>query len=418
MAVLTASHPSLDVERVRADFPALAQSVNGHPLVYLDSAATAQRPRAVLDALTEFYARDNANVHRGLHELSRRATEWYEAARARVARFLGAADPAEVVFVRGATEAVNLVAWSWGAAELRDGDEIVLTVAEHHSNIVPWQMLAQRTGARLRYVDIDDAGRLRLDELDALLAGGRVKLVSLAHVSNVLGTIHPVAEVCERAHRAGARVFVDGAQGAAHLAVDVAALGCDFYAFSGHKLGGPMGIGALWARRELLEAMQPWQGGGEMIDEVLPERSTYAAVPHRFEAGTPNVAGAVGLAAALDYLESLGREARESHEELLVRYGLERLAAVPGLTLHGPREPEGRIAVFAFTLDGIHPHDIATILDAEGIAIRAGHHCAQLLARRLGVGSTARASCFVYTAPEELDRLVTGLETARTIFGG
>jgi len=418
MAVLTASRRSLDLERVRADFPALAQAVNGHPLVYLDSAATAQRPRAVLDALTEFYARDNANVHRGLHELSRRATERYEEARTRVARFLGAAEPAEIVFVRGTTEAVNLVAASWGAAELRAGDEIVLTVAEHHSNIVPWQMVAQRTGARLRYIDIDDEGRLRMDELDALLAGGRVKLVSLAHVSNVLGTIHPVAEICERARRAGARVFVDGAQGAAHLAVDVAALGCDFYAFSGHKLGGPMGIGALWARRELLEAMQPWQGGGEMIDDVLPERSTYAAVPHRFEAGTPNVAGAVGLGAALDYLESLGWEARESHEAMLVRYGLERLAAVRGLTLHGPREPDDRIAVFAFTLDGIHPHDIATILDAEGIAIRAGHHCAQLLVRRLGVGSTARASCFVYTAPEELDRLVDGLETARGIFAG
>lgn len=418
MAVLTASQRSLDLARVRADFPALAQAVNGHPLVYLDSAATAQRPQAVLDAVAEFYARDNANVHRGLHELSRRATERYEAARARVARFLGAADAAEVVFVRGTTEAVNLVAWSWGATELRAGDEIVLTVAEHHSNLVPWQLLAQRTGARLRYIDIDGAGRLRLDELDAALGEGRVKLVSLAHVSNVLGTIHPVAEVCERAHRAGARVFVDGAQGAAHLAVDVAALGCDFYAFSGHKLGGPMGIGALWARRELLEAMQPWQGGGEMIDEVLPERSTYAAVPHRFEAGTPNVAGAAGLAAALDYLDSLGREARDAHEGMLVRYGLERLAAVPGLALHGPPGPEDRIAVFAFTLDGVHPHDIATILDAEGIAIRAGHHCAQLLMRRLGVGSTARASCFVYTAPEELDRLVEGLESARSIFAG
>jgi len=416
MEMLTRTAAVLDLERVRADFPALAQEVNGRPLAYLDSAATAQRPRAVLDAVTQFSIQDNANVHRGLHELSRRATERYEAARARVARFLGAADPAEVVFVRGTTEAVNLVAWSWGGAALREGDEVVLTVAEHHSNIVPWQMLAQRTGVRLRYLDVDDEGRLRLDELDAALAGGRVKLVSLAHVSNVLGTIHPVREVCERAHRAGARVFVDGAQGAAHLSVDVSALGCDFYAFSGHKLGGPMGIGALWARRELLEAMPPWQGGGEMIDEVLPERSTYAAVPHRFEAGTPNVAGAVGLAAALDYLESLGRDMVEAHEAALVRHGLERLAAVPGLKLYGPPGPEGRIAVFTFTLDGIHPHDLATILDAEGIAIRAGHHCAQLLMRRLGVGSTARASCFVYTAPEELDRLVVGLETARRIF--
>src|SRR5690606_36095295 len=287
--------------------------------------------------------------------------------------------------------------------ELRAGDEIVLTVAEHHSNLVPWQLLAQRTGARLRYIDIDGAGRLRLGELDAALGEGRVKLVSLAHVSNVLGTIHPVAEVCERAHRAGARVFVDGAQGAAHLAVDVAALGCDFYAFSGHKLGGPMGIGALWARRELLEAMQPWQGGGEMIDEVQPDRSTYAAVPHRFEAGTPNVAGAVGLAAALDYLDALGHAARDAHESALVRYGLERLGAVPGLTLHGPVEPAGRMPVFRFPLGGIHPHDQAPIVAAEGAAGRPGSHSAQRRQRRRGVDTTCRASRCVDTGPEKHD---------------
>jgi cysteine desulfurase/selenocysteine lyase len=406
----------LDLAVVRADFPALNQRVHGHPLVYLDSAATTQRPRAVLDTVAEFYLQDNANVHRGIHELSRRATDSYEAARVRVANFLGAAEPAEIIWTRGTTEAINLVAMTWGWANLREGDEIVLTLLEHHSNIVPWQLVAERTGAKLRYVGIDDEGRLDLAELDTLLSE-RTKLVALGHISNALGTINPVREIVERARRVGALVLVDGAQGAAHTQVDVQALGCDFYAFSGHKLGAPMGIGVLWARRELLEAMPPYQGGGEMIDMVGPESSTWAALPHKFEAGTPNVGGAIGMAAALDYRDSLGHEAIAAHEAELVGYGLERLGAVEGLRHFGPLDPAERTAVFAFDLEGVHPHDIATILDAEGIAIRAGHHCAQLLMRRLGVAATTRASCFVYTTKEEIDRLAEGLAVARKIFG-
>ncbi|HEX7050377.1 MAG TPA: cysteine desulfurase [Longimicrobiales bacterium] len=406
----------VDPAVVRGEFPALHQQVNGHPLVYLDSAATAQRPRAVLDAVADFDRRDNANVHRGLHELSRRATERFEAARETVARFIGAAAPRELIWTRGTTEAINLVAMTWGWANLRQGDEILVSVLEHHSNLVPWQLVAERTGARLRAIDIDDEGRLRLDQLDTLLSE-RTRLVAVGHVSNALGTIHPVREICARAHAVGARVLVDGAQGAPHLPVDVQALECDFYAFSGHKLGAPMGIGALWARGELLDEMPPYQGGGEMIDVVEIERSTYAAVPHRFEAGTPNVAGAVGMAAAVEYLEALGRDAVRAHEEALVRYGLERLGAVEGLRLFGPVEPSARTAVFSFALEGIHPHDVATILDDRGIAVRAGHHCAQPLMRRLGVPATTRASCFIYNTPDELDRLAEGLEAARRLFG-
>lgn len=406
----------LDVAALREEFPALAQEVNGHPLIYLDSAATAQRPRSVIETVAEFYRRDNANVHRGLYDLSRRATERYEAARETVARFVNAADPAEIVWVRGTTEAVNLVAMTWGWANIREGDEILLTILEHHSNLVPWQLLAQRTGARLRFLDIDDQGRLRLDMLDDLLTG-RTRLVALGHVSNALGTIHPVREVVERAKRVGARVLVDGAQGAPHLKVDVQALGCDFYTISGHKMCGPMGIGVLWAKRELLEEMPPYHGGGEMIHVVELERSTWAEVPHKFEAGTPNVAGAVGMAAAVEFLESIGHDALWAHEQALVRHGLERLGAVPGLRLFGPRNPEERTAVFSFVLEGVHPHDIATILDAEGIAVRAGHHCAQPLMKRLGVPATARASCYLYNTPDELDRLVDALDLARKIFG-
>ncbi len=411
-----ASPEILDIAVVREQFPALDQRVHGHPLAYLDSAASAQRPRAVLDAVVDFYVHDNANVHRGLHELARRATERYEAARAAAARYLGATDAAEIVWTRGTTDAINLVATTWGGANLREGDEVVLTMLEHHSNIVPWQLVAQRTGARLRYVDIDEEGRLRLDQLDALLSE-RTRLVAVGHISNALGTINPVREIVERARAVGARVLVDGAQGAAHCRVDVRALGCDFYALSGHKMGGPMGIGALWARRELLEEMPPYQGGGEMIDVVELERSTWARVPHKFEAGTPNVAGAIGMAAAVEYIESLGHDAIEAHERTLIRHGLERLAAVEGLRLFGPRDAAERTAVFSFALEGIHPHDVATILDAEGIAIRAGHHCAQPLMRRLGVPATTRASCWVYNTVEELDRLAEGLEVARGIFG-
>lgn len=414
MTLATASR--LAVQALRAQFPLLDQQVNGRPLVYLDNAATSQRPAAVLDAMANYYLHDNANVHRGLYELARRSTDRYEAARATVARFIHAPSAGEVVFVRGVTEAVNLVATAWGDANLGPGDEILLTVTEHHSNIVPWQLAAQRTGAVLRYLDADDDGRLRFDTLDDLLSE-RTRIVAIGHISNAVGTINPIREVVDRAHAAGAVVLVDGAQGAPHLHVDVQSLGCDFYALSGHKMCGPMGIGALWARAELLAAMPPYHGGGEMIESVSFERSTYAPPPHRFEAGTPNVAGAVGLAAAIDFLESVDYEARWAHERELTRYGLERLQAVPGLRLFGHSDPDRRIAVFSFVLDGIHPHDTATILDAQGICVRAGHHCTQPLMRRLGVSATTRASAYLYNTEAEFDRLVEGLEAARHLFG-
>lgn len=406
-----------DVNALRREFPLLAQQRAGRPLAYLDNAASAQKPHAVLDAVEEYYRHDNANVHRGLYDLARRSTERYEDARHTVARFLNAHEPAEVVWVRGTTEAINLVASAWGGANLRPGDEIVLTVLEHHSNIVPWQLIAERTGARLRYLDVDDDGRLQLETLDTLLSD-RTRIVAIGHVSNALGTIHPIRDIAERVHRAGALLLVDGAQGAPHLKIDVQALGCDFYTLSGHKMAGPMGIGALWARRELLDEMPPYHGGGEMIDVVTLEGSTYKEAPHKFEAGTPNVAGAVGLAAAAEFLTRVGHDALWAHEQELVRYGLERLDTVPGLRLFGVRKPESRTAVFSFTLDGIHAHDVATVVDSVGVAVRAGHHCTQPLMRRLGVPATTRASCYLYNTPDEIDRLLEGLALAKQLFGG
>ena len=411
----TAAAVSL-ARRVRGDFPILDQEVNGHPLVYLDNGATTQKPQSVIDAVRAYYERDNANVHRGMHELARRATDDYEAARVKVARFLNGEDASEIVWTRGTTEAINLVAMTWGWSSLEPGDEILLTVMEHHSNLIPWQLLAQRTGAVLRFLDVDDDGQLRLEQLEALISR-RTKLVACNHVSNSLGTINPVSGICDVAHAHGARVLVDGAQAAPHLDVDVQALGVDFYAISGHKMGGPMGIGALWARRELLEEMPPYQGGGEMIDLVELDRSTYAKVPHKFEAGTPNVGGAIGMGAAVDYIEAIGHEEIVAHERLLIDHGLETLRAVEGLRLFGPRNPDARAAVFSFAVDGIHPHDLATILDTEGIAIRAGHHCTQPLMRRLCVPATARASCWIYTTTEDLDRLADGIRRAQVIFG-
>ena len=405
-----------DVDRVRAQFPILTQAFDGPPLAYLDSAATAQKPDAVIDAEADFYRRDNANVHRGLYDLARRATDRYEGARATLARFVNAPDAHELVWLRGTTEAINLVASAWGGANLQPDDEIILTVLEHHSNILPWQLIAQKTGAHLKYVDIDDEGRLRLDHLRSLL-NDRTRVVTCGHISNALGTIHPVRQIADLAHDAGAIVVIDGAQGAPHLQVDVQALGCDFYAFSGHKMCGPMGIGALWGRRDLLETMPPWQGGGEMIDVVGPDRSTYAEVPHKFEAGTPNGAGAVGMAAAAEFLDGVGHEALWSYEQDLVRYGMERLPAVPGLRMFGPLNPEERVAVFSFALEGVHPHDVATVLDSRNIAVRAGHHCAQVLMRRLGVPATTRASLYLYNTTGEIDRLAEGLEEAGRIFG-
>jgi cysteine desulfurase/selenocysteine lyase len=410
----TKASAPLDVAAIREDFPILDQEVNGHRLVYLDNAASSQKPRIVIDALERYYESDHANVHRGIHELSTRATDAYEGARTRAARYMGASDPSEVVFVRGTTEGINLVAAAWGPDNIGEGDEILLTVLEHHSNIVPWQLLAARTGARLKSLDISDDGRLRLDQLGELLTE-RTKLVAVTHVSNALGTVNPVKEIVEAAHGAGAKVLVDGAQAAPHLPVDVAELGCDFYAFSGHKMCGPTGIGVLWGRRELLEAMSPYQGGGEMIEIVELERSTYKPPPQKFEAGTPNVADAVGLAAAMDYLDRLGRERIVEHEHELIEYALERTRDVPGLRAFGPRGAD-RSGVFSFELADVHPHDLAQILNDRGIAVRAGHHCNQPLMRRLGLGATTRASFYIYNERDDVDALVEGIGGALEFF--
>jgi cysteine desulfurase/selenocysteine lyase len=405
----------LDVQAIREDFPILDQEVNGHRLVYLDNAASSQKPLAVIEALDRYYKYSHANVHRGIHELSTRATELYEGARQRVARHIGAGAPEEVIFVRGTTEGINLVASAWGPANLREGDEILLTVLEHHSNIVPWQLLAQRTGARLKSLDIDDEGRLRLEQLDDLLTE-RTRLVGVTHVSNALGTINPVKQIVQRAHAAGAVVMVDGAQAAPHLPLNVQALGCDFYAFSGHKMCGPTGIGVLWGRRELLEEMAPYQGGGEMIEIVELERSTYKPAPHKFEAGTPNVADAVGLAAAIDYLTAIGLERIHAHEYELVSYALERASDIPGFHQFGPVDDD-RAGVLSFELGDIHPHDMAQLLDGRGIAVRAGHHCNQPLMRRLGLGATTRASFYLYNDRDDVDALCDGMKAALEFFG-
>jgi cysteine desulfurase/selenocysteine lyase len=407
---------ALDVAAVRRDFPTLHQEVNGKPLVYLDNAATSQKPRDVLDALAAYYEQDNANVHRGIHELSRRATLAYEEAREKVARFIGAADPSEVIWTRGTTESINLVANAWGLDSVEKGDEILVTVMEHHSNLVPWQILARRTGARLRFIELDDEGRLVLDDLPSLLTD-RTRMVAVTHVSNALGTINPVKDIVAAARRVGALVLIDGAQGAVHTKLDVRDLGADFYAFSGHKMCGPTGIGVLWARRELLESMEPWQGGGEMIEFVERDRSTWADVPHKFEAGTPDIAGAIGMGAAVDYLSSVGPDAIAAHERDLLAYALDTLLRVPGIRIYGPRSPHERSAVVSFTLDDAHPHDISTILDSEGIAVRAGHHCAQLVMKRYGIAATARASFYLYNTRDEVDRLAQALLTVHAIFG-
>ena len=405
---------ALDVETVRADFPILGRTVHGRPLVYLDSAASSQKPRAVIDAITDYLSTHHANVHRGAHELSVEATDAYEDARAKVARFAGAGSPEEIVFTRGTTEAINLVAYAWGQS-LAAGDEIVLTVMEHHSNLVPWQLLAGRTGARIKYATLTPEGRLDLDHLASLI-GSATKLVGVTHVSNTLGVMNPVAEIAALAHEAGALCLVDGAQAAPHGAVDVQAAGCDFYAFSAHKMCGPTGIGALWGRLEELDAMPPFQGGGEMISEVRLEGSTWAPVPHKFEAGTPAIAEAVGFGAAVDYLEEVGLDAIRAHEADITRYALGRLAELDGLRIVGPTED--RPGVVSFTYGDIHPHDLATILDRRGVAIRAGHHCNQPLMDYLGVDATARASFYLYTSRAEIDTLIEALLVARDLFGG
>jgi len=402
-----------DIRRIRADFPILHQLVHGRPLVYLDNAATTQKPRAVIEAIEHFYTRDNSNIHRGLHTLSERATFAYERARGKVRRFLNAADNDEIVFTRGTTEALNMVAWTWGRKNVGAGDEILISTMEHHSNIVPWQMLCEERGAKLKIVPIADTGEFLFDEYLKLLSP-RTRLVSIVQMSNALGTINPVKEIVEAAHAAGAVAVVDGAQGAPHLQVDVRALDADFYAFSGHKLFGPTGIGVLYGRSELLEEMPPWQGGGDMISSVTFEKTTWNKLPHKFEAGTPDIAGAIGLGAAIDYVGALGFAAIAAHEHDLLSYATEAVRAVPGLRLIGTAKEKA--SVLSFVLGEVHPHDVGTILDQEGIAIRTGHHCTQPLMRRLGVPATARASLAFYNRREDVDALVAGLHKVQEIF--
>jgi cysteine desulfurase/selenocysteine lyase len=404
---------TLDMRALRDDFPILAERVHGKPLVYLDNAATTQKPRAVIERMSRFWAHENANVHRGVHLLSERATDAYEQARETARRFVNAADAREIVFVRGTTEAVNLVAATYGRTHVGAGDEVLVTAMEHHSNIVPWQMLCEERGARLRVAPITDEGELRLGDFEALLSE-RTRIVALVHVSNALGTINPVGEVVAAAHRRNIPVLVDGAQAVAHLPVDVRALDCDFYAFSGHKVYGPTGIGVLYARASLLDDMPPYQGGGDMISSVTFERTLYNVPPYKFEAGTPNIAGAVGLAAGLDYVETIGRTRIGAHEEALLEYGTEVLSRVSGLRFTGTAPH--KTGILAFVLDGVHPHDIGTILDREGVAIRTGHHCCQPLMDRLGVPATARASLGLYNTHEEIDALAAALHKVREVF--
>ena len=405
--------PVLDVEAVRRDFPALATRVHGRPLAYLDSAASAQKPEAVMAAEERCYREYYANVHRGVHTLSQLATEAYERARSRVARFLGAASEREIVFVRGTTEGINLVAQTLGRRRVSAGDEVLITEMEHHSNIVPWQMLCEERGANLKVAPIDDRGEVIVEEYERLLSQ-RTRIVAFGHVSNALGTVNPVREMTAAAHAAGALVLVDGAQAVPHFAVDVRELGCDFYAFSSHKAYGPTGVGALYGRLELLEEMPPYQGGGEMIRSVTFEKTEYAPPPAKFEAGTPDIVGAIGLAAALDYLDGHDRAAVERHERDLLEYGTEALSRIPGVRLIGTAAE--KVAVLSFVVDGVHAHDVGTILDLEGIAVRVGHHCAQPVMRHFRVPATARASLAIYNRREEIDRLAAGLLKVREVF--
>ncbi|PYR61398.1 MAG: cysteine desulfurase CsdA [Acidobacteria bacterium] len=403
-----------DVARIRADFPILERTVRGKPLIYLDNAATTQKPQAVLDAIAHYYTGLNANVHRGVHELSERATEAYEAARSRVRTFFNAADTHEIVFTRNATEGINLVAHSFARPRLQAGDEVLITAFEHHSNIVPWQLACEATGARLRVAPIDDRGELMLDESERLL-GPRTKIASVSHMSNALGTITPAREIVRLAHARGVPVLLDGSHAAYHMPVDVQALGCDFYVATGHKLYGPTGIGVLYGRTGHLDAMPPFLGGGDMISSVTFERSAWNVLPYKFEAGTPHIAGAIALHAALDYLTSAGLDAVSAYERQLLDYGTAALQDVPGLRIIGTA-PE-KASILSFVMDGVHPHDIGTIVDREGVAIRTGHHCAQPVMERFGVPATARASLAMYNTREELDVLVRALHRVRQVFG-
>ena len=408
----TATTPLVDV---RADFPVLTREFDGQRVAYLDSAATSQRPRQVIEAMDRFQRESYAPIHRGVYELARESTEAFETARDRIARFVGW-EPATSIFTRNATEAINLVAYSWGRQNVAEGDEVLITEMEHHSNIVPWQLLCEATGARLRYLSVDESGELSLDELDSVLAEGRVKLVAVAHVSNVLGTVNPVTEIVRRARAAGAVTLIDGSQSVPQLPLDLSDIDADFYAWTGHKALGPT-IGLLHGRRELLESMPPFLGGGHMISRVERERSTWNELPYKFEAGTSAATEAVGLGAAVDYLDAIGMETVRAHERDLTAYALERLPEVEGITLFGPTDLDRRGGVVPFAIDGIHPHDIAELCDREAVCVRAGHHCAQPLMRVLGVGATARASFQVYSDRGEVDRLVDALGKAREVFG-
>jgi cysteine desulfurase/selenocysteine lyase len=408
-----AAAPALDVEKVRADFPILGQTVHGKPLVYLDNAASAQKPRAVIEAEAAVYEAYYSNIHRGVHSLSMRATDAYEAAREKVRRFIGAAHTREIVFTRGTTESINLVAASYGRGHLEAGDEVLITGLEHHSNIVPWQMLCEEKGARLRVVPLDDRGDVILEEMERLV-GPRTKLLAFAHVSNALGTVNPAKRMVEMAHARGVPVLIDGAQAAPHLKVDVRELDCDFYAFSSHKLYGPSGVGVLYGKTAHLQAMPPYQGGGDMILSVTFEKTTYNELPYKFEAGTPNIAGVIGLGAALDWVQAIGHEALSAHEADLLEHGTRRLLEVPGVRLIGTaREKAG---VLSFVLEGVHPHDIGTVLDYEGVAVRTGHHCAQPVMERYCVPATARASLAAYNTRGELDVLAGALRKVREVF--
>ena len=402
-----------NVEEVRADFPILQQRIHGKPLVYLDSAATSQKPQVVIDAVVKFYSQDNANVHRGVHQLSERATADYEAARAKVQRFINAAKCREIVFVRGTTEGINLVAQSFGRPRLQQGDQIVISALEHHSNIVPWQMLCEQQGAQLRVAPVNPQGEVLLPELEQLLTP-RTRLVAISHISNALGTVNPVRKIVELAHRRGIPVLIDGAQAVPHLPVDVQSLDCDFYVFSGHKMFGPTGIGVLYGKEKWLEQMPPYQGGGDMILSVSFEKTVFNALPYKFEAGTPNIEAAIGLGAAIDYLEGLDLEGRIAHERELLAYGTTALSRFPGIRLIGTAAEKS--SVLSFVMDDVHPHDVGTVLDREGIAVRTGHHCAQPVLRQLGVDATVRASLAFYNTQQELDALIRGLQKVREIF--
>ena len=410
---MTASVNSFDVTRIREDFPILKETVNGKPLVYLDNAATSQKPQSVIDALVNYYTTENSNVHRGVHTLSQKATDAYEAAREKVRQFINAQDDKEIIFVRGTTEGINLVAQTYGRTHVGAGDEIIITAMEHHSNIVPWQILCEEKGAHLKVIPINDDGELLLDEYEKLLSP-RTRLVSIVHQSNALGTINPVEQVIELAHSRGIPVLLDGAQAVAHVPIDVKKLGCDFYAFSGHKLYGPTGVGVLYGRAELLDAMPPYQGGGEMIRSVSFEKTLYNVIPAKFEAGTQNIAGSVGLNAAIDYVNSVGMDNIAAYENELLAYGTERLSEIEPVRLIGTARHKG--SILSFVMENAHPHDVGTILDAEGVAVRTGHHCAQPLMDRYGVPATIRASLAFYNTKEEIDTLVKGIDRVIEVF--